>query len=454
MNMPRPFSASGNRSALPPSPPLPDTIQTLACRWMPLTFFKWCHRYYGDSFTIYPVGLEPVVFLSRPEDIRAVLGASPSVLHPGAGGAAISPIVGDSSFMLREGAEHMLGRKAILPAFNARALAVHAAMIEETTSREVASWPGGSPVAVHQRLRSMSLRIILQTLFDDEPRVVAALHDHMLALLDVTVSFVLIEPRLRRVPPWKGIWQRFSRDRERVDDELRTVICARRAGGERGDVLDMLLRAHNPDGSPMTDVQVRDNLVSLILAGHETTASELAWALHLLAHNPKVQDRLAQEIDAGYEETYLTATVEEVLRHRPVFLFAIPRVVIEPITIGGWTYRPPAQLLACIYLVQHDPHLYDAPHEFRPERFLDRAPAPAEYLPWGGGRKRCPGHRLATLEMRALIRAALATWTLTPAARRLERARWRSVIVTPRAGARVVLTPRLTAEQAGLSVPS
>ena len=453
MNIAHPFSAA-NRTELPASPPFPDAIQTLACRWIPLTFFEWCRRRYGDRFTIYPVGLEPVVFLSGPEDIRAVLSAPPSVLHPGAGGAAISPIVGESSFMLRESDEHMLGRRTILPAFNAKAIAAHVSMVSETAALEVASWPGGSPLPVHQRLRSMSLRIILRTLFRDEPQAVAALHDHMLALLDVTVSFVLIEPRLRHLPPWRGIWQRFSRDRECVDRELQTLIANRRSGVEHGDVLDRLLDAHNPDGSPMRDVQVRDNLVSLILAGHETTASELAWALQLLAHNPRVQRRLAAEIAAGNEETYLTATVEEVLRHRPVFLFAIPRVVVEPITIGGWTFRPPAQLLASIYLLHHDPRLYDQPHEFRPERFLELAPTAARYLPWGGGRKRCPGHRLATLEMRALLRAALTTWTLTPAAPRIERARWRSVIVTPRAGGRVVLQPRLTTHQAGLSVPS
>jgi cytochrome P450 len=203
----------------------------------------------------------------------------------------------------------------------------------------------------------------------------------------------------------------------------------------------------------MTDTQVRDNLISVILAGHETTASELTWALQLLAHNPEVQACLAEEIATGGSENYLTATIEEVLRHRPVFLFAIPRVVAQPIEIGGWTYRPPAQLLACTYLLQHDPKVYAEPDEFRPERFLHRTPAAAAYLPWGGGRKRCPGHRLATLEMRALLRATVATRTLTPAAPQPERARWRSVIVTPSDGGRVVLHPRLTAQHAGLPVP-
>jgi cytochrome P450 len=453
----RPLCSSSLRTRykreLPPTPPLPGAIQTLACRWMPLTFFEWCHRRHGDRFTLYPVDMAPTVFLSNPDDVRAVLTASASVLHPGAGGAAISPIVGNHSFMLRESGEHMLGRRAILPAFSARAIESHVGMVNEATRREAASWPIGSPFPVHERLRRMSLWIILRTVFQDEPAALHALHEHMLAMLDVTVSLVLIEPRLRQLPPWRAIWRRFTKNRERVDREIRTLIGRRRSGEPESDVLDRLLAAHNLDGSPMTDVQVRDNLVSVILAGHETTASELAWALQLLAHHPHAQDRLAEEIAAGGSENYLTATIEEVLRHRPVFLFAIPRVVAEPIEIGGWTYKPPAQLLACNYLLQHDPTVYAEPDEFRPERFLDGGPTAAVYLPWGGGRKRCPGHRLATLEMKALLRATLATRTLTPAAPEPDTARWRSVIVTPRDGGRVILHPRLTTQHPGLPVP-
>ncbi|HUB74839.1 MAG TPA: cytochrome P450 [Solirubrobacteraceae bacterium] len=426
---------------LPPTPPIPGSMQTLACRWMPLGLFEWCRRNLGERFTLYPVDLPPVVFLSNPAEIRAVMGAPGSVLQPGAGGSAIAPIVGPSSFMLHEADEHMRGRRTILPSFTTAAVEEHAQRLTRIIAAEVASWPLDSPFAVLPRLRSMSLRIILGTVFRAEEERLRRLHHHMLRMLDVTASFVLVEPRLRHLPVWRGIWRRFTEERAQVDEEIRALIDdARATHGE--DVLGRLLAASNQDGSPLSPVQVRDNLVSVILAGHETTASEAAWALQLIAHAPAVQKRLAEEIETGSGEGYLQATVTEVLRHRPVFLFAIPRVVAAPFELGGWTYRPPVQLLACIYLLHHDRALYRDPHLFLPERFLSAAPEPSSWLPWGGGRKRCPGHRLATLELQTLIRATLSTRTVLPASRQLERARWRSVIVTPAKGGRLRLSAR------------
>ncbi len=430
-----------HKGELPPTPALPGSIQTLACRWMPLAFFEWCRRKYGNRFTLYPIDMQPVVFLSHPSDIRAVLNAPASVLHPGAGGAAIRPIVGRGSFMLKDAEEHMHGRRAILPEFTMSALEEHTQMIHEVVTDEVESWPYDTPFAVHPRLRSMSLRIILRTVFDEDPAKLQALHDHMLKMLDVTRSFALVEPRLRHLPIWRGIWRRFTQEREHVDREIHALIAQRRTAVAGNDLLARLLATFNPDGTLLTPYQVRDSLVSVILAGHETTASEIAWALQLLAHNPSVQHRLACELDVDREDSYLLATVDEVLRHRPVFLFAIPRVVVEPIEIRGWTYRPPAQLLACIYLLHHDPQVHGDPHVFRPERFIVDAP-PGEWLPWGGGRKRCPGHRLATLEMQTVARATLATRVIEPVASAMERARWRSVIVTPAQGGRVLLRKR------------
>jgi cytochrome P450 len=425
---------------LPPTPPLPGSVQTLACRWMPFGLFEWCRRNLGDCFTLYPVNLPPVVFLSRPAHIRAVLSAPSSVLHPGAGGNAIAPIVGLRSFMLHDTDEHMQGRRIILPSFSASAVEEHTHRVTEIIEAEVASWPLESPFAVFPRLRSMSLRIILGTVFHDDGNRLRQLHHHILRMLDMTASFVLVEPRLRHLPMWRAIWRRFIDERARVDEEIRTLIAA--APAEAGSVLGRLLAATSRDGSPLSPAQLRDNLVSVILAGHETTASEAAWALQLIAHAPEVQARLAEEIDAGLEGSYLQATVAEVLRHRPVFLFAIPRVVAAPFELGGWTYRPPVQLLACIYLLHHDPELYSAPNAFLPDRFLSGAPDPSTWLPWGGGSKRCPGHRLATLELQSVIRATLSTRTVLPVSRRIERARWRSVIVTPAKGSRVLLSTR------------
>ncbi len=430
---------------LPTTDPIPAILQTLACRRMPLGYLEWCRARYGDRFTLYPVDMSPVVFLSSPQDIHTVISAPSSALHSGAGGVAIAPIVGESSFMLRDGDEHLVGRRATSPSFQHRTIQAHMDMVSDVVMREVESWPIDTAFPIHPRLRSLTLRVIMRMVFGDETPVLQRLHDRILDMLSVTMSFVLVEPRLRHLPGWRRTWRSFVCQRDEVDQLISAVIAqARHASTGHENMLDRLLQAHNPDGSPMSDRQVRDHLMSVILAGHETTASELAWAFQLLAHNPIAQNRLVEEIDAGAgEDEYLTATVQEVLRHRPVFLFAIPRVVVEPIEIGGWTYRPSTQLLGCIYLMHHDPALYLDPHEFRPERFLDAAPPPAQaWLPWGGGLKRCPGHYLAILEMQTVLRTTLSTRTVMPVSTRMERARWRSVIVTPYAGSRIILHKR------------
>ena len=203
----------------------------------------------------------------------------------------------------------------------------------------------------------------------------------------------------------------------------------------------MLLGGEHPDNDQLTIRQIRDTIVSVILAGHETTASELAWAFQLLAHEPLIAGRLVDDLDAG-GEGYLTAAIQEVLRHRPVFLFTIPRVVRRPFEIAGTTYRPPVQLVGCIHLMQHDPSLYPEPHRFRPERFLDAPPRPEVWMPWGGGRKRCPGNHLAMLEMRTVLETVLDDFELLPVGEKIETARWRSVIVTPGRGSRIMLRKR------------
>jgi cytochrome P450 family 135 len=192
----------------------------------------------------------------------------------------------------------------------------------------------------------------------------------------------------------------------------------------------------------MSDSELRDNLVSVIVAGHETTASTLAWAFQLIAGHPAVQDRLVAELDAGHGEEYLTATISEVIRHRPVFLFTAPRAVAQAIEISGWTYHPPVHLLGCTYLMHHDPTVFNEPQEFRPDRFLQKQAPTRTWLPWGGGPKLCPGRHLALLEIRTVLRATLSTRRLLPVSDKIERARWRSALLTPHAGSKVVLRER------------
>jgi cytochrome P450 len=423
---------------------LPAAVQTYLFWACPFSFLEHCRARYGERFTLNAVGFPPLVFLSNAEEIRAMLLASADVLHPGEGGASILPIVGEQSFMLQDEDRHLNGRRAVLPAFHHRAVQEHTELVASIVRDEVASWPQNTSIALYPRLLAMTLKLVLRVVFgasrsatDDR---LDALHSRLLAMLSVTASPVFPEPLLRRGPGGL-IWRRFLRDRAGADELIYALIDERRDAGAE-DVLARLLAARNPDGSPLSRQQVRDNVMSVILAGHETTASELAWSFQLLAHNPAVLERLTAEIDRGEGEEYLTATIQEVLRHRPVFLFTIPRAVVRPVEIGDWTYHPPARLLGCIHLLHHDPRVYPEPDRFRPERFLDAPPQPRLWLPWGGGRKRCPGLHLATLEMKTVLRTVLASTTVLPASRRMERPRWRSVIVTPHAGSRAVLGPR------------
>ena len=434
------------RAELPPGSQLPAAAQTFVIWKSPFSHLERSRHRYGSRFTINMTSHPPLVFLSEPDDIKAMLGAPADVLHPGEGANTIEPLVGEQSFMLLDEDEHLNGRKVILPAFHAKLVADHAEQVAAVARREVASWPRDVPFALHPRLRALTLEVVLRTIFGaaarPTDRCLYALRDRLLAMLAVSASAVFPEPLLRH-GPGRRIWERFLRTRAEVDRLIYAIIEDRAcAGGRSENLLDRLLEARNCDGSPMSLRQVRDNLMSVVLAGHETTASELAWTFQLLAHNPVVLENLIQEIDEGAGDEYLTATIQEVLRHRPVFPFTIPRAVKQPIVLGGWTYRPPAQLLGCIYLLHHDPALYPEPDEFRPERFLGTAPAAYTWLPWGGGRKRCPGLHLAMLEMKTVLRTVLASMTVLPAGRRIERPRWRSVIVTPHAGSRVVLHPR------------
>ncbi|MGN6188973.1 MAG: cytochrome P450 [Conexibacter sp.] len=426
---------------LPPSPPLPGALQTgLLWRW-PFSFLTTMRRRYGSRFTIHALARPPLVFLSDLAEAKQVFATSPEVLRPGEGGATIMPIVGERSFMLADGETHWRDRAMLSPAFSQRAVEEHAEAVRELAEREVASWPRDVPFALHDRLRAMTLRVILHTLFGRDIQHVPELHGRLLSMLAMTAGVGLTLPVSRSLPGGRASWRQFLADRDAVDAMLLRLVEARRerASGH-ADVLATLVAARDADAQPLPAGYVRDSLMSLILAGHETTAAELCWAFQLLAHNPRVQDRLAGELAAG-NRGYLPATVLEVLRHRPVFLFAIPRAVAAPIAIGGWTYEPPAQWLVCIYLLHHDPAAFPSPNQFRPERFLDER-TDASWLPWGGGRKRCPGRRLALLELETVLAIALSAVSVHPAAPAPERPRWRSVIVTPHAGSRVILRDR------------
>ena len=442
---------SGPRQPLPRRVPrgsrAPVIVQTTQLWSRVFAYLEAQRRRHGTLFTLRAPGHPPLVFICDPNDIRAILAEPERALRPGEGAAAVSPIVGDQSFMLAHGAEHAIPRNAVLAALSGTEVTRHSPMIQSVARRAIAAWPIDRPIALHDRLRASTLEIALRMLLgrydeDDLDEQAWKLHGAVLAMLSVTRSPVLTEAYLRSHGPGRRVWQRFLQDRRRVDALLHALIEGRAANAQPRGLVDVLIGVRNPDGSPSTPTQVRDNVMSILLAGHETTAAQLTWAFQLLAHNPTAQETLAAEIARGGEERYLDATVREVLRHRCVFVFGIPRELAATFSLGRQAIDPPAQLLPCIYLLHHDPHRFADPQSFAPDRFLNGNANLKDWLPWGGGRRRCPGAHLATREIKTVLAAVLSTHAVEPASKRIEPPSWRSVIVTPRHGGRVVLRHR------------
>lgn len=464
---------TGHERGFPASLPLPALLQTLYGQARPFAYADKGKARLGDRFTIYLVDMPPLVMLSNPQDIRSIATASSDNLHAGGGGALLAPVFGESAFMLLEKGEHASVREAITPMFHNRMVQGHADTIAEVVDREVSSWPADDAVSLSPYLDRLTLKTMLRIAIADRETMHEELCQRMLNMLAVMTTPLLQAPRLRHLPGWRGTWRRFIADREAVDEFVYGLIARRRKRcaadfpadkDRRSDLLELLIAARNPDGSPLSDKQVRDNLISTIIAGHETTAATLGWTLQLLAHNPVVQDRLIEEIDSGIDETndgsdgiagpsdgagenrpggpYMNAVIQEALRHKPTFLFLPPRVVLRPTEIGGWSYRPPAQLLACTYLLHHDSELYSDPHTFLPERFLQGPPQPGTLLPWGLGRKRCPGRQIALIEIREVLQRVLSRWLVLPASQRIAHPRWRTALLAPNPQSKLILCAR------------
>ena len=429
--------------ALPPGPRMPVALQGMGWWHRPTAFMERCRARYGKRFTIRLPGQPPFVMISEPDELRELFTAPPDVLHPGEGARILEPIVGRYSVILLDEAPHLEQRKLLLPAFHGDRMQRLTGLMEELAEREVASWPTGRPFELHPRFQALTLEIILRAVFGLEAgERLDALRERLTEILAFGTSPSSVNPRLQRSFGGFGPFARFSRAREEVDRLVHDQIDERRRSGNgRDDVLSMLLDARHADGSEMSREEIRDELMTALVAGHETTASQLAWAFERLSREPRVLRRLHEEIDAGESDAYLTATIQETLRRRPVLPQAEPRLVKKPVEIGDWSYEPGVVLAASAWLVHHDPDVYPDPFAFRPERFLDEAPGTYTWIPFGGGRRRCLGASFAMLEMKLALRAALRRYTIDPAGE-LERTRRRAITISPRRGARTVLRPR------------
>jgi len=442
-------------SQLPPGPRWPKAVQTLAWWSRSLPFYERCRATYGPRFTMRVIGTPPFVHITDPDEIRQLFTAPPEVLHPGEGAKILEPIVGPRSVLLLDEKAHLAQRRLLLPGFHGERMQALTGLVEEVTERAVAEWPRDTPVALHEPLQQVTLEIILRAVFGLDPgprldQLRALLTDH----IRVGAGVVGVFPPLQKDLGPRSPGGAFLRTKAAIRASLRELVDERRAeaataaasGGDpgRSDILATLLEATHEDGTPMSFDEIHDELMTALVAGHETTASQLARTFTRPAHEPGVVRELTREIDQDDGQAYLTATITESLRHRPVLPNAQPRLTMSEYELGGWTYPAGVALSPNAYLVHHDPALYPDPYAFRPERFLDTQPGTYTFIPFGGGRRRCLGAAFAQLEMRVVLKAVLREAEIRPADGdgRAELARRRSITLSPKRGARVVLATR------------
>jgi len=388
--------------------------------FQPLETLEARRQAYGDDYRVSQPGVKPVLaYFSSPQALEAIFTAKPDQLSAGGGNRILSELLGEHGIVLLEGAAHQRQRQLLIPPFHGDRMRSYAEVIRSITVHMMNQWTVGTAFAVRPAMQSISLQVILQAVFGLEkgPRY-EQLRQGLTQMLDGFGSplgaMFLFYPILQKDWGAWSPWGRFLRVRQQVDSLLYAEIAERRAqpDQERTDILALLLAARDSQGQPMGDVELRDELVTLLFAGHETTASALAWALYWITYLPEVQEKLLAEVagvDAQADPVaiarlpYLSAICQETLRLYPIAIGAFPRVVKQPMDIAGYGLEPGTVVVPSIYLAHHRSSVYPEPQQFRPERFLERQYSPYEYLPFGGGDRRCIGSAFALFEMKLVL---------------------------------------------------
>lgn len=435
---------------LPPGPSSPPAAQIANWLYRPIEFLESCREKYGDCFAVNFPGFEsPMYMVHRPDHVAALFKGKDNGLPPGRS-TTLEPILGSRSVLLLEGSEHLARRKLMLPPFHGERMRTYEEVITEAITREIDSWPLGEAFPVHPRMQEVTLEVILRAVFgvSDAERQ-AELRPLLGMLLDGTstagtqVKFLLS----RRIAAIPDPLAEIRRKLEAADALLATEAAERRADpelGSRPDILSMLVAARFEDGEPMSDAELRDQLMTLLVAGHETTATGLAWAFDLLLRNPGVLARLRDEVRGGDGDEYLRATVSEALRLRPVVPLAGRRLAAD-LEVGEYLIPAGGDVTPAIWLTHTDPETYADPYEFRPERFLDRPPGTYTWIPFGGGVRRCLGAAFAELEMRIVLREVIGRCELSRVRSKPEGIARRNVTLSPKHGTPIRVRSRRVA---------
>jgi cytochrome P450 len=443
------------KEVLPPGPRSPSAVQLAWVIARPTAYWKACAKRYGEPFTLRVLGLGTWVHYWSPEALRQIFTADEGALEAREGNRTIRPLFGPNSIFLLDGPVHLRRRRVLIPPLHGQPLLAHLDVIAELTNQVIAAWPTGRPFGLRPHMKTITLQVILRTVFGlDQGDHLRRLTADLTELLEVAGSpFLLLLPgMLDRA--WFGPWKRFGRLLQRTRGNILSMVAARRdAVGHPGhDVLSLLLRATDEEGHFMSDEELRDELISLLFAGHETTELALTWTLHLLLANPQallrvreelasIQGRHGLDLARTLQLEYLDAVVKESLRLWPV-VPAVGRRVMVPTQIGGWTIPVGVNVAPMIYLTHRRPDLYPDPDLFRPERFIGVKPDPYAWLPFGGGQRRCAGMAFALAEIKVVLATVLTAARLSLAPGPSVAPRRRGVLLAPTDRARVILEER------------
>jgi cytochrome P450 len=443
---PSPLPGVNRRGALPPGPPMPSAVQALGWALRPLPFMAGARRRYGDTFTLRIRHGRPWVFLSDPEDVGRVLTISPELVRAGAGEAnpLLGPLLGPRSVMLLDEPEHMIQRRFLLPSFHGERMRGYGEMMVEVAREQIARWPVGEPFALWPRMQAISNEVVMRATFGSTE---GERMERLRVLLGRLTDWLNDSSRLTLLATFGSRWlarsARFQEVLAPVEAALLEEVRRRRGAPRRPQeegILALLEQAYDEHGTPMTELQLRDELITLLSDG--PTATSLSWAFERLLRHPEKLARLREEVLAGREEIYVEAVVKETLRLCP----AVPLVMrglVEPMRLGGWEIPAGTTVAPCIYLVHHREDIYPHPFGFQPERFLGAPPENYTWIPFGSGVRRCVAAAFAQLEMKRVAQTVLEEVELSAApSTGSQRARRSSVAFAPADQAPVIVTRR------------
>ena len=427
-------------TALPPGPRLPQWVQLIVFMRYWAQFVTACRRRYGKVFTIRAAMAPPMVYVSDPAEIKKVFAGDPSIFHAGEANAMLGGLLGDTSVLVIDDDVHRERRRLMLPPFHRDAVARQAGLMAEIAATNIAGWSVGRPFAVVPKMSEITLEVILRTVIGaSDPARLAALRAVMPKLLNVGLwaSFAIARPELQRRRLWRALRDRM----QEADRLLYAEIAERRADpnlAERTDVLAMLVRATDEDGRALSDRELRDQLMTLLVAGHDTTATGLSWTLERLTRHPTILDKAVQAADAedSAGDEYLDAVAKETLRIRPV-VFDVGRALKEPVELAGYQLPAGVMVVPAIGLVHSDSQVYPDAERFDPDRMVGANLSPTTWFPFGGGNRRCLGATFAMVEMRVVLREILRRVELATTTAPSETQRVKHVIMVPRNGGRI-----------------